>query len=105
MHIHNTTFVCAERDLPKLLGLLRKEIIPAMLTEGHAANPRLARVASALSEGPEAESLSLQFEFDSAAKYAAWKRSHMPLIERQIVECFGDKVLLFSTLLQQLPHE
>ncbi|MCM1319294.1 MAG: DUF4286 family protein [Muribaculaceae bacterium] len=105
MHIHNTTFVCNERDLPKLLGLIRQTVIPEMLKEGHASRPRLARVASSLSQGKEAESISLQFEFDTPAAYAAWKRSHLPVVEEVVTKTFGDKVLLFSTLLQQLPHE
>lgn len=105
MHIHNTTFVCSERELPKLLGLLRETIIPDMIKDELARRPRLARVASSLAQGKEAESITLQFEFDTPKDYASWKRSHLPKVESEITRLFGDKVLLFSTLLQQLPHE
>ncbi|MCM1005892.1 MAG: DUF4286 family protein [Prevotella sp.] len=105
MHIHNTTFVCSERDLPKLLGLLRGEIIPMLLESGHAQRPRLSRVASALPQGQESESISLQFEFDTPKAYAEWKRTHLPGVEKKLNDTFGEKVLLFSTLLQALPHE
>lgn len=105
MHIHNTTFVCSERELPALLGLLRGEVIPALLEGGHAAVPRLARVTSALPGADEAESVSLQFEFESVSSLAAWKKRHLPQALEKVTLKFGDKVLVFSTLLQQLPHE
>lgn len=105
MHIHNTTFVCAERDLPALLGLLRGSVIPALLRGGYALRPRLARVASAMPGAGEAESVSLQFEFETPASLAAWKRSHLPDARQAVNDKFGEKVLHFSTLLQVLPHE
>lgn len=104
MHIHNTTFVCSERELPALLGLLRSQVIPALLQSGHALSPRLARVTSALPGADDAESISLQFEFDNVAALAGWKKSSLPPALEVVGKTFGDKVLVFSTLLQQLPH-
>lgn len=105
MHIHNTTFVCSQRELPSLLGLLRGELIPSLLRDGYAKSPRLARVASVMPDAQDAESISLQFEFHTTADYTTWKRSRLPELETKLTSEFGEKVLLFSTLLQVLPHD
>lgn len=105
MHIHNTTFVCADRDLPALLGLLRSKVIPRLNTPEHVADLRLSRVVSALPGADEAESIALQFEFDKAADVAAWKKKHLPGALALVSDEFGDKVLMFSTLMQKLDHE
>lgn len=105
MHIHNTTFVCSPNDMPALLGLLRTEVIPALLESGHAGAPRLARVTSTLPGADDSESISLQFEFDKVASLAEWKKKVLPIELGKVASKFGDKVLVFNTLLQQLPHE
>ena len=105
MHIHNTTFVCSQRDLPVVLGLLRANVIPELLKDGYAASPRLARVASEVPGDGETESISLQFEFESPAAFVKWKRTRLPYVQQLVASQFGDRVLLFTTLLQTLPHE
>lgn len=105
MHIYNTTFVCSERDVPALLGLLRVEVIPRLLESGLAQSPRLSRVASKLPDSEDAESLSLQFEFSDISALAEWKKSRLPGALKLVVDSFGSKVVTFSTLLQVLPHE
>ena len=104
MHIYNTTFVCSERDLPELLGLLRADVIPALLDSGLALSPRLSRVASRLPEADETESISLQFEFSEISALSEWKKSHLQEALTIIENKFGNRVLTFSTLLQVLPH-
>lgn len=105
MHIHNTTLVCSDNDLPALLGFLRSEVIPVLLEEGLAASPRLARVISSLPGASEdAESVSLQFEFGDMASLAGWKKRHLPRGLEALNRKFGQNVLVFSTVLQQLPH-
>lgn len=88
-----------------MLGLLRTHLIPELLKEGYALRPRLARVASALPGDADSESISLQFEFESASDLVKWKRSRLPYAQQLVMRQFGDKVLLFTTLLQALPHE
>lgn len=104
MHIYNTTFVCSDRDLPELLGLLRKEVIPVLIESGHAQTPRLSRVASSVPGAEEAESISLQFEFNDISSLAEWKKQHLQTAITVVEKKFGSRVLTFSTLLQVLPH-
>lgn len=105
MHTYNITMVTDERHVPQLLGLLRSQVIPALLESGHAGAPRLARVASKMPGDGSTESLSLQFDFATTADVAKWKKSVLPAQMEAITAKFGDKVLTFCTLLQQLPHE
>lgn len=91
--------------MPALLGQLRTEVIPALLESGHAGAPRLARVTSSLPGADDSESISLQFEFEKVAALAEWKKKALSVELDKINSKFGDKVLVFNTLLQQLPHE
>lgn len=103
MHIYNITFVCGERELPSLLGHLSLRTVPALLDRGLGARPRLARVISSQAGEAEAESISLQMEFEHAADFALWKKEVLPPAMGAVRGKFGERVFTFATLLKELP--
>ena len=97
------TMVCAPADVEDVVLWTRTSLLP-LLTDDRARSPRLALVETGeAADEPEAVSLALQFEHDDNESCRAWTEERLIPALAQLERRFGERVLLFRTLLRQLP--
>lgn len=83
--------------------VLRRQIIPGANTGG-AESVRMSRIRP-MTDTPDSESVSVQFEFADAATMEKWQENVLtPLLENMSGR-YGEAILVFNTILEQLDHE
>lgn len=96
---------CEEGELPFLNSWLRSSFVPRLDAEP-ARDARLALVVDVPGE-PEldrqARSLALQFRLPSMQDYQKWVSERLDPALADLTRRFGEKVLTFRTVLEELP--
>jgi hypothetical protein len=99
MIIFNTTY-CLDHSVVKTgLIWLKESYIPKALDSGQIHTPRLSKI---LSDETDGINYSLQFLVESIEVLEVWYQSTGDLLHQDMVSIFGDKMLGFSTLLEEV---
>jgi len=98
MLIFNTTYLVGDRMHGVWFKWLCEHHIPAMLDSGYFDKPQVAKVLN--NEPQEGVSYSVQFRTENMQSLEAWNEKHAEVFLADFNECFGQEVLLFSTVLE-----
>ena len=100
MIVFNTTYCIDKKTVSEALGYLRETYIPSVLISNQFANPRLCRVLGSDDDG--SENYSLQFEIESIDALEKWYAEKGRSLHEALINCFGEQVTAFATLLQPI---
>lgn len=78
---------------------LRENYIPKALESGEVHTPRMLKILTDESEGVN---YSLQFRVESIEILEVWYRSTGDLLHHEMLKLFGEKMVGFSTLLEEV---
>lgn len=92
-----------EEVLDECLVFLKKTYIPTAAGAGFLMNPRMCRVM--LSDSEEGESYSIQFNVKNTDTLNYWMEHEGSALNHALVSRFGEKVVGFSTLLEEIDWE
>lgn len=101
MIIYNTTFVMSPELEAAFLAFVRQEYIPCLLRGEVLHTPRLSRIISA-EEGVDSVSIALSFDAPSEEILMGYMLSEGQEAPRKLIERFGESVVGFTTLMEQL---
>lgn len=90
--------------LEECLDFLKKEYIPAASGSGFLFSPRLRRILP-YDENIEGENYSVQFKVKNVDTLNYWLAKEGAEMHKQLTGRFGQKVVGFSTLLEELAIE
>ena len=99
MIIFNTTYCIDHSVLQAGLIWIKENYIPKAMDSGQIHTPRLSKI---LSDETEGINYSLQFLVNSIEELEIWYQSTGDLLHQDMVGRFGDKMLGFSTLLEEV---
>ncbi|WP_106829543.1 DUF4286 family protein [Parabacteroides pacaensis] len=100
MIIYNTTFHIEKEVLAECVDFLKKTYIPQAIASGFLMNPKMYRVVSSEDEG--GESFSIQFSVKNTETLDYWMGKEGKACHRSLLERFGEKIIGFSTLLEEV---
>ena len=100
MIIFNTTYCLDQSVLQSGLLWLKENYIPKALASGQIHTPRLSKILSNETEGAN---YSLQFMVESIDILEIWYQSTGDDLSQEMNQRFGEKMLGFSTLLEEVP--
>ncbi len=96
----NTTFHVEEETDTDFVAYMKDTYIAEAMTSKSLTNARLCRIHSQEIEG--GQSYSVQFTFNSLDDLATWDDSQGKKLNEDLVLFFKDKVVGFSTLLEEI---
>ncbi len=99
MIIFNTTYCLDHSVCNSGLVWLRENYIPKALESGEVHTPRMLKILTDESEGVN---YSLQFRVESIEILEVWYRSTGDLLHHEMLKLFGEKMVGFSTLLEEV---
>ncbi|MGL5637120.1 MAG: DUF4286 family protein [Bacteroidales bacterium] len=99
MIIYNTTYQVDPSIHDEAINWIKESLIPSLLKTQHLKNPRFVKV---LTDDPNNNSYSLQFEVDSIADLNAWYKQVGAEIYSSLTNKYGNKLLGFTTLLENI---
>lgn len=99
MIVYNTTFQVDELLADKFVAYLREVYIPISVKSGVLQKPALRRL---IHEELEGASFALQFHVDDREALELWKQRDGKLLQRRLVNVFGNQFVGFSTLLEEI---
>lgn len=100
MIVYNTTFNAEETIAEEFINWLKKEYVPRAVETGKLIEPKLSSVLS-----PDKESgrnYSLQFRIGSVDELDDWYKVCGYGLIQSLTDRFGNKVVGFSTLLEEM---
>lgn len=100
MIIYNTTFHVEHEILEECLQYLKKLYIPKAAESGFLHNPCLWKVLYTRQE--EGTSFSVQFHVKNMDTLNYWIEKEGSSLHKDLSERFGNKVVGFSTLLEEI---
>ncbi len=100
MIIFNTTFNTEKANKDEFVEYLKNTYIPQAMESGKLRDPRLAEILSD-EENPESINLALQFTLDSIDALNSWYVDYSPVLNKDLVNRFGRKVVGFSTVMKE----
>lgn len=100
MIVYNTTFHIHKDVLNECLEYLKSKYIPKAAESGHLQDPMLRRILN--SENEEGESFSVQFHTKDITTLNSWAQNIGAELQQDLVKRFKDKVIGFSTLLEDI---
>ncbi len=100
MLIINTTFFVVDAQLDFFLQWINEKYVPRMKNLEHFSTHRLCKILS--QPEPGTCSFSLQFELTDPKAYRQWENIHQRELQQELKLIFGENVLSFSTLLEQM---
>jgi len=103
MIVYNTTFHIENEILEECLQYLKKIYIPKAAASGFLHNPGLRKVLHTRQE--EGSSFSVQFHVKNMDTLNYWMEREGSLLHKDLTERFGNKVVGFSTLLEEINWE
>lgn len=101
MIIFNTTYHVAPQQADRFLTWIRTEYVPAALRSGDLSHARLALVLADHAES-DGDSYSLQFNVSDEETLSRWCREQGSLLSEIQRSLFGNEVLGFTTLLDEI---
>lgn len=103
MIVYNTTFHIDNAVLDECLHYLKKEYISKAVVSGFLHQPCLRRVMQTVRE--EGSSYSVQFSVKNVDTLNFWLQSEGEALHKSLVNRFGNKVVGFTTLLEEIDWE
>lgn len=100
MIIYNTTFHIDNDSHHEFIDYLKKEFIPQSLASGLLTRARLSRILS--QHVDEGESYSLQYHVKDNATLNEWITKEGQALQQSLVLKFKEKVVGFTTLLEEV---
>lgn len=100
MIIFNTTYHVEDEVHSDYLTFIRDSFIPKALESGFLMEARLARIVPQYNE--PGTSYSLQFRVKNSDTLQFWLNESGDLLNKALVDKFGNKVLSFVTLLEEM---
>lgn len=99
MIIYNTTYQIDPSVHDEALAWIRLELIPSLSSSKHLKNPRLVRV---MTDDESNKSYSLQFEVEDITTLNEWYKMHGASIYAGLTKKYGNNLLGFTTLLENI---
>ena len=99
MIVFNTTYLVAFEVHDTWLQWISFRHIPAMLETSLFKDPRLFKV---LVEEEHGTTYSLQFSSPDMVSIQSWQEKYKDEMETDLKETFGESVMFFSTLLEEI---
>ncbi len=99
MIIFNTTYLVSFEVHDSWLQWISFRYIPSMLETSFLKDPRLFKV---LVDEEHGITYSLQFSSPDMATMKKWQEKHRAEMETDLHETFGESVMFFSTLLEEI---
>ena len=99
MIIFNTTYHVENSVLNEFIEFLKSDFIPAAETGSEMTHARLVKILSHQEEGT---SLALQFDVAIPEKLDDWYEATGDALNEKLQSRFGQKVLGFSTLMEEI---
>lgn len=99
MIIFNTTYCIDSSMLEAGLLWLKEDYIPKALVSGQVHTPRLSKI---LSDETDGVNYSLQFLVESIEELEIWYQATGDSLYQDMMGRFGEKMLGFSTLLEEV---
>lgn len=103
MIIFNTTFHVANHVSDACVEFLISSYIPKAAASGFLMDPRFCRVMQ--TECNEGESYSIQFRVKNVDTLNLWMQHEGHLLNKTLVDKFGQDVVGFSTLMEEISLE
>lgn len=101
MLIYNTTFYIEKEAVTEGADYLKKHYIPAATAGGWVTEPRMSRVLGTPAPG-DGESISVQFRVADTDTLNRWLAQCGQPLHRSLAERFGEKMVGFSTVLEEI---
>lgn len=103
MIVYNTTFHVANEIADDALFYLKKQYIPQAAISGFLQRPCLRKVLHTATD--EGISFAVQFHVKNMETLNHWIQTEGCRLQQALVDRFGDKVVGFSTLLEEINWE
>lgn len=100
MIIFNTTYCIDSAIHDECLGWFINNYIPVAILSGQVKSPTLARIYSQNED--EGENYSLQFKVESVEELQMWYKTTGDKLQTVLNEKFGEQVLSFTTLMEEV---
>jgi hypothetical protein len=100
MIIYNTTYHIDKQILEEVLRYLKEIYIPQAVESGFLQSPHLSRVMNTPEE--EGTGIALQFHVKNQETLHYWLEHEGRSYHQQLSKKFGEKILGFVTLLEEL---
>lgn len=99
MIVFNTTYLVSEEIHDKWIERLASVFIPTMTNTGTFSNPRFYKV---LVEEKDGITYSLQFSVPDGSDLKKCEKMYNEMLETSMRQVFGESVLYFTTLLDEI---
>ncbi|MDO5570528.1 MAG: DUF4286 family protein [Bacteroidales bacterium] len=99
MIIFNTTFSVDNASIEEFIDFVKQIYVVKAIETGELTRPRLVKI---LTENAESSSIALQFEVKEPEHLDNWYDSTGDSLNEILVNQFGDKVLGFSTIMEEV---
>jgi len=103
MIVYNTTFHIEKDILEESLVYLKEQYIPKAIASGFMQHPCLRRVMHTAED--EGISFSVQFHVKNVDTLNFWMQNEGSVIHKELVSRFGNKIVGFTTLLEEIDWE
>lgn len=103
MIVYNTTFHVDKAAIEEGLSYLRQVYMPKAIASGFLRNPYLRRVM--MTDDAEGESFCVQFHVKNVETLNYWLENEGRALHQALSERFGQRMIGFSTLLEELDWE
>ncbi len=100
MLVFNTTYTVTNEDARNFVIWVHQVYMPRALEQGKMSKPKLLRVLSHKDEATEC--FSVQFNVESTADLHTWYTQSGSKLNEELVKMFGDRVVGFSTILEEI---
>lgn len=101
--ILNTTFHLDSALTEEFLGWVRSRYLPSALASGLLHTPSISRLMVQVAEG--ADGFAVQLKADSSTAASEWHDGEGDRLRRELSSNFGDRMVFFTTLMEELPVE
>ena len=99
MFLYNVTHIVEDTVVDDWLVWMEKVHVPKIMATGNFITHKLWRVIDSPNEGV---TYSNQFFFEELEQYVAYMETYAPEFEAEIKERFGENVLSFTSILQDV---
>ncbi len=104
MIIYNTTFHIENSVLEECIEFLIQDYIPNATNSGFLSHPRLSRIIPH-EKDDLGESFSLQFHVKNAETLNYWLEKDGAAIQKRLIKKFNQRVVGFTTIMEEISLE